>query len=92
MARLRSSPWPTIDSAKFCTAIDGDDGTASLELALKVAAQFKLKLVKAKEIIREVGAAVSKWHVVAAKTGLKPNEIERMSSAFEHEGLEAATR
>jgi len=67
------------------TAIDLDDSTASLELALSVAAYFELSLDEAMEIAAEVGAAVSHWRHVAADLGLTTAEIDRMRSAFEHE-------
>src|SRR5882672_7554387 len=43
------------------TAIDEDDGTASLDLALATAAHYKVKDDQARTIAREVGAAVSRW-------------------------------
>jgi serine/threonine-protein kinase HipA len=74
------------------TAIDEGDGTASIELALETASHYGLKPNHARTILREVGAAVSNWHVTAAAQGLSKAEIDRMSSAFEHEDLQAATR
>ncbi|MDA1370420.1 MAG: HipA domain-containing protein [Proteobacteria bacterium] len=72
------------------TAITEDDNSASLQLALGVAAYFGLKQVKAEEIAREVAATVSTWRQVAAKLGLSAAEIERMASAFEHVDLQEA--
>jgi serine/threonine-protein kinase HipA len=72
------------------TAIDLDDGTASLNLALNVASYFELAPDKARETAAEVGKAVSTWRKVAAKFGLTSFEIERLASAFEHEDLAAA--
>lgn len=74
------------------TAIDLDNGTASLNLALEVASYFELSPHQARQIIAEVGKAVSIWRRVAAKLGITKNEIERMSSAFEHEDLKAALK
>lgn len=74
------------------TAINEDDGTASLDLALDTAGYFELKDSEAKAIIRDVGAAVSKWRETATGFGLQKKEIERMASAFEHADLERATR
>lgn len=65
-------------------AITEDDNTASLELALSVAGHFGLKPAEAKTIAREVAAAVRPWRQDAARLGLKPSEIDRMASAFEH--------
>ena len=74
------------------TAIDEDDGTASLDLAMKTAAHYKLNPDKAQSIMREVGAAVSRWRETAKASGLSATEIERMSSAFEHDDLKQAMR
>ena len=73
------------------TAIDLDDGTASLKLALDVASYFELgSREAAAQIAAEVGKAVATWRKVAAKLGLTAAEIDRMASAFEHEDLKAA--
>ncbi len=69
------------------TAIDEADGTASLDLALEVASHFGVKSKAAKEIVRQVGLAVSRWRETAADLGLSVNEIDRMASAFEHDDL-----
>jgi len=73
------------------TAIDLDDGTASLQLALGVAAYFELGPDAARRIVAEVGEAVATWRREAAALGLTSAEIDRMASAFEHEDLKAAT-
>ncbi len=72
------------------TAIDLDDPTASLGLALQVAGYFELALYEAGRIAAQVGRAVATWRKVAAKLGLTSAEIDRMASAFEHEDLKAA--
>ena len=72
------------------TAIDLDDGTASLKLALNVAGYFELTAGEARQIAAEVGKAVTPWRKVASKLGLTPGEIDRMASAFEHEDIKAA--
>jgi len=72
------------------TAIDLDDGTASLKLALEVAGYFELGPGEGRRIAAEVGRAVATWRTVAAKLGLTSSEIDRMASAFEHEDLKAA--
>jgi serine/threonine-protein kinase HipA len=74
------------------TAIDLDDSTASLSLALAVAPYFELSLHDANNIIGEVGRAVTTWRLQAEKLGLTSAEIDRMKSAFEHEDLQAAVR
>jgi serine/threonine-protein kinase HipA len=74
------------------TAINEDDGTASLALALEVAGYFGLTVSAASAIAVQVGKAVSKWRDEAARQGLGKAEIERMMSAFEHRDLEVACR
>ena len=82
------NPVPTdIRPRVLSTAIDLDDGTASLKLALDVAGYFELTLREAHQIAGEVGHAVADWRKIAAKIGLTAAEIDRMASAFEHEDL-----
>jgi serine/threonine-protein kinase HipA len=73
------------------TSIDLDDATASLDLSLQVAPYFELSESDAHQIVSEVAASVMRWRDVAIDLGLKSGEIERMSSAFEHEDLKKAT-
>jgi serine/threonine-protein kinase HipA len=70
-------------------AIDEDDATASIETALSVAGQFGMKPARAKEIAVELGTVISDWRAVAKTYGLTATQIERMSSAFEHDDLRA---
>lgn len=72
------------------TAINEDDGTASLDLAMSVAGYFELEKDKAKTIANEVSKAVSKWQDEAARHGIGKTEIDRMASAFEHDDLKEA--
>ena len=76
----------------LCTAIDIEDTSASLDLALSVAEYFDLKLDQAKSIAAEVGIAVSGWRREAKKAGIADSEINRMASAFDHEDLRKATK
>src|ERR1700730_14287076 len=71
----------------LCTAIDIEDTTASVDLALSVADYFDLKPAEAKRVAAEVGIAVSKWRDEAKRVGVPDVEINRMASAFEHEDL-----
>lgn len=74
----------------LATAIDLDDGTASLDLALSVADYFELAEAEAREIACEVGRVVAGWREEAARVGLGPGEMDRMASAFDHDDLRAA--
>jgi serine/threonine-protein kinase HipA len=72
------------------TAINEDDGTASLELAMTVAAYFGLDAERARDVAAAVGAAVATWRDEGARFGLSKRELTRMASAFEHADLRAA--
>ena len=86
------NPVPTdIKPQILSTAINEDDNTASLALALDVAGYFDLDARKASAIAAEVGKAVSTWRDEASRQGLSKNEIDRMASAFEHEDLHLAS-
>jgi serine/threonine-protein kinase HipA len=85
------NPVPTdIKPRILSTAINEDDNTASLTLAMEVAGYFELADAKAREIAADVGRAVSKWREEAARHNLTKNEIDRMASAFEHDDLKVA--
>ena len=85
------NPVPTdIKPRILAIAINEDDNTASLALALEVAGYFDLEDDKAREIAAQVGKAVSNWRDEAARHGLTKPEIDRMTSAFEHQDLEMA--
>jgi serine/threonine-protein kinase HipA len=85
------NPVPTdIKPRVLTTAIDLEDGTASLDRAMEVAAYFELEAKAARGIAAEVGRAVATWRREAARLGVAPTEIDRMASAFEHGDLQAA--
>ncbi|MBI9084030.1 MAG: type II toxin-antitoxin system HipA family toxin [Desulfobacterales bacterium] len=87
------NPVPTdIKPRILSTAINLDDGTASLEVAMEVAEYFRLNMGKARSITGEVGMAVSAWRRQAAGLGLSAMEINRMASAFEHKDLNSAIK
>ncbi len=86
------NPVPTdIKPRILSTAINEDDSTASMALAMEVAGYFELDANKARDIAAQVGIAVSKWRAEAARQGLNKAEIDRMASAFEHEDLRLAS-
>lgn len=85
------NPVPTdIKPRVLTTAIDIDDGTASLGLALSVAGYYELGDDEARAIIAEVGRVVATWRKEAEHLGLSATEINRMASAFEHDELKRA--
>jgi serine/threonine-protein kinase HipA len=67
------------------TAIDFYDTSASLETALSVIKEFRLKKDDAFQIIKEVRSAVMQWREVASGFGLSKRECDAMSSAFVYE-------
>lgn len=63
--------------------IDGDP-IASIELALEAASEFFLTERDARTIAKEVSTALQSWRATARECGIARDEIERMTSAFEH--------
>jgi len=70
------------------TSIDFYDNSASLETAMSVAKDFRLKTEEALSIIKEVSLAVKQWREVASEFGLSKRECDGMSSAFVYEERE----
>ena len=87
------NPTPTDMRPRILTTnIDLDEGTCSLDLVESAADFFGLGLAQARQVIGEVGRAVSTWRDVAAQAGARAAEINRMASAFEHDDLARAIR
>lgn len=74
----------------LATAINQDDATASLDLAMTVAEYFELEKDQAQAIAAQVAKAVSTWRDVAVRYGVAKSEINRMETAFEHNDLKKA--
>ncbi|MGI9249621.1 MAG: type II toxin-antitoxin system HipA family toxin [Pseudohongiellaceae bacterium] len=74
------------------TTIDTNDPAASIDLALETAEHYGLTSKAAQAIVREVGQAVTDWRKEATRLGIKPREVERMASAFEHDDGGKATQ
>ena len=64
------------------TAIDFTNTTASLEIAMEVAKEFRLSKNRAYAIIKEISSAVLKWRQTASNLGLTKAECDYMASAF----------
>ncbi len=71
-------------------AIDDTDPTASMDTVWEVAPRFGLTTKEAQRIAREVAAVVRTWRAAGKKYGLKPKDVDRMASAFEHADLARA--
>jgi serine/threonine-protein kinase HipA len=74
---------PVPDARGLTLNIDKTSNTLDLELAASVAAQFRVKPDRSKQIMEEVTKAVNEWPVLAAKMGIPRAEREKMSVAFE---------
>jgi serine/threonine-protein kinase HipA len=72
------------------TAINEDDNTASLDVAMGVAPYFELDAARARAEAGVIARAVATWRGEAARYGLSERAMERMASAFEHADLKAA--
>lgn len=83
------NPVPTDVSPRILSTaiVEGDDRSASIELAFLVAEHFGLEDAEAKEIAAQVAAAVAQWRDVARDLGASKGECDRMATAFEHEDL-----
>lgn len=70
---------------RLSTAIDLDDASASIELAVAVADHFRLSPADARGLVGQIERATSTWRDVARQLGLPGSEIERMAEAYETE-------
>lgn len=85
------NPVPTdIKPRILTTAINEDDSTASLPLAMEVAGYFGLDNAAALRIAAQVGKVTSKWKAEAGRHRIPKSETDRMGSAFEHKDLQMA--
>ncbi len=76
----------------LASAINMEDQEASLDSAFEVCEYFGIEIEKAKEYISRIAIAVSSWSSKAKAYGISGMEIDRMSTAFEHEDLNKALR
>jgi serine/threonine-protein kinase HipA len=83
---------PDVRPRVLTTAIDLEDSTASLDLALSVCGYFELDLKQARAVPAEVGKAVARWRQSATRLGATAAEIARMAGAFEHADSKAARK
>ena len=74
------------------SAIDLDDPTASIELALSTAEYYGLQAAEASSIAGQVARSISGWRAEAVRLGVHAREIDRMASAFEHADMEKALK
>ena len=87
------NPVPAEIKPRILTmAINFEDTSASLDTAMVVAKDFRISKEKAIEIVKNIVSAVKQWKRVAEDFGLSKHEIDRMTSAFEHEDLDKAEK
>lgn len=85
------NPVPTDLKARVLTTnIDLDEGTCSLDLLEAASEFFGLTLSQARVIIKVVATVTATWREIAKEVGVRPAEITRMVSAFEHDDLKRA--
>lgn len=76
------NPDPSPGPKELSTAIDVDDPTASIDLALRVAPYFRLDRDEALTILGEVRRAVGGWRRAADEAGIDRRGIDAMAPAF----------
>ncbi|MSR21840.1 MAG: type II toxin-antitoxin system HipA family toxin [Gemmatimonadetes bacterium] len=88
------NPVPTdVGPRVLSTAIvEGNDRSASIDLAFDAAPHFGLEDHEARGIAEEVARAAAQWRKVARGLSASEAECDRMASAFEHEDLASLTR
>jgi len=87
------NPVPAEIKPRILTmAIDFEDSSASLDTAMAVARDFRISKEKAIETVKGIVTAVKQWKKIAGDFGLSKREIDRMTSAFEHEDLHKAEK
>ncbi len=80
-------------SRHLSTAINLDgDTTASIERAVDAAPEFFLKKNDAKQTAIDVRRVVKQWRNLASQFGIRRDEVERMTGAFEHDDAETVDR
>jgi len=87
------NPVPVEIKPRFLSTAIGEDPrdtSASLELALEVAAYFDMEDDEARAIAREVADVTVHWAERARAMGIDGPEIDLMTSAFEHGDLDLA--
>lgn len=85
------NPTPTdVRQRTLATGIAPDAFDCDLGLALEVAGYFNLSATQARQIVKSVAEVTATWRDAAAVRGVRPGEVRRMQSAFEHRDLSQA--
>jgi serine/threonine-protein kinase HipA len=65
---------------------------ASIEALMSVAPYFRLDAARARQVVREVEAAVARWRKEGRDLGMSAVELDQFADAFEHEEREVARK
>jgi serine/threonine-protein kinase HipA len=85
------NPCPRdINDGIYVLAINELEHTGSLEIAMSVAEYFGLRLAEARTVAGNVASAITPWRSTAASRGIRSDEIEQLSSAFQDGEIKAA--
>lgn len=85
------NPCPRdINDGMHVLAVNELEHTGSLEIAMSVAEYFGLRLAEARTVAGEVASAITPWRSTAASRGIRSEEIEQLSSAFQDGEMQAA--
>ncbi len=83
------NPVPTHEKSRYLSLnINLDNNRASIDTILSISDEFRLKNHEAKEVIKSIAVSASQWRLIAKNHHIHSGEIEKMSSAFEHDDLQ----
>jgi len=71
---------------------ESSGAAAALDPLLEAAPYFQVKPARAREIVREVERAVSKWRTRGREIGMSGTELDQFADAFEHDERGVARR
>ena len=86
------NPFPDKSRALKTWISESSGDAASIEALMAVLPYFGIALARARELLKKVEAAVSRWRVIGAHIGMTKKELGAFESAFEHPERELARR
>jgi serine/threonine-protein kinase HipA len=88
--QLIFAPGSSLGGARPKTSVVDQHGHLSIAKFPKETDEYSIGLPQARTLIKEVAEATATWQAVAKEVGARAAEINRMSSAFEHDDLRRA--